>query len=250
MLETFLLRLSLGFTVGLWVLPAGLVASRFYRIHLLIVLSFMVGVGATVGEAGEVFWIALGLAVAACLAGVWNWGTEGRTAGYAALLLCTVSLAVAVLSLPEGGAYGGFAPAAAPRALASAALLGMTTTAMLMGHWYLIAPTMSLAPLVRLVQATFVALGLRTAVAATELGLWLALGQPLDRLAWAWLAVRWGAGILALAVVVALAWQTTKIRSTQSATGILYVAVILCFLGELTDQLLQEHVHALARGSA
>ena len=35
-----------------------------------------------------------------------------------------------------------------------------------------------------------------------------------------------------------MAWETAKIRSTQSATGILYVVVILCFLGELTSQLL------------
>jgi hypothetical protein len=35
-----------------------------------------------------------------------------------------------------------------------------------------------------------------------------------------------------------MAWETAKIRSTQSATGILYVVVIVCFLGELTGQLL------------
>jgi hypothetical protein len=35
-----------------------------------------------------------------------------------------------------------------------------------------------------------------------------------------------------------LAYRTAKIRSTQSATGILYVVVILAFLGELTSLLL------------
>jgi hypothetical protein len=35
-----------------------------------------------------------------------------------------------------------------------------------------------------------------------------------------------------------MAWQTLKIPNTQSATGILYVAVIAVFLGELTAQLL------------
>jgi hypothetical protein len=35
-----------------------------------------------------------------------------------------------------------------------------------------------------------------------------------------------------------MAWQSARIRSTQSATGILYVVVIFCFLGELTSQLL------------
>ena len=31
-----------------------------------------------------------------------------------------------------------------------------------------------------------------------------------------------------------LTWQTLKIPNTQSATGILYAAVILAFIGELT----------------
>jgi hypothetical protein len=38
-----------------------------------------------------------------------------------------------------------------------------------------------------------------------------------------------------------MTWQTAKIRSTQSATGILYVVVIFCFLGELTGQLLGDN---------
>ena len=35
-----------------------------------------------------------------------------------------------------------------------------------------------------------------------------------------------------------LTWQTLKIPNTQSATGILYVGVIVTFVGELTSQLL------------
>ena len=42
----------------------------------------------------------------------------------------------------------------------------------------------------------------------------------------------------ALAVMT---WQTLKIPNTQSATGILYVAVIGVFIGELTSQLLSAH---------
>ena len=47
------------------------------------------------------------------------------------------------------------------------------------------------------------------------------------------------AGVLGL---TAMTWQTLKIPNTQSATGILYVAVIFAFLGELTSQLLSVHV--------
>ena len=35
-----------------------------------------------------------------------------------------------------------------------------------------------------------------------------------------------------------MTWYTLKVPNTQSATGILYVAVITTFLGELSGQLL------------
>jgi hypothetical protein len=53
-----------------------------------------------------------------------------------------------------------------------------------------------------------------------------------------WLPLRWGLGFVGPLVLAWMAWRTVRIRSTQSATGILYVAVIFCFLGELTGQLL------------
>jgi hypothetical protein len=55
-----------------------------------------------------------------------------------------------------------------------------------------------------------------------------------------WLPVRWALGFLGPLALNGLAWQTARIRSTQSATGILYVVVIFCFLGELTSQLLRD----------
>ena len=54
------------------------------------------------------------------------------------------------------------------------------------------------------------------------------------------LPVRWLVGFAGPLVLGWMAWQTARIRSTQSATGILYVVVILCFLGELTGLLLRD----------
>ena len=54
-----------------------------------------------------------------------------------------------------------------------------------------------------------------------------------------WLPLRWLLGFLAPLGLDWMAWQSARIRSTQSATGILYVVVIFCFLGELTSQLLR-----------
>jgi hypothetical protein len=121
----------------------------------------------------------------------------------------------------------------------SAALLGVSTIAMLIGHSYLISPTMSLQPLTRLLLALFVCLLVRLLVSATGAGFW-ATTHSLTRLndVSVLLPLRWVIGFIAPAVLGTMAWQTAKIRSTQSATGILYVVVIFCFVGEAISQLL------------
>ena len=125
--------------------------------------------------------------------------------------------------------------------LTSAFLLGAAMSAMLMGHNYLVAPAMSLTPLFRLLAALAVALALRAVADGVALADW-AQAHSFDTLkvdAMLWLPVRWLVGIAGPAAMCWMAWQTARIRSTQSATGILYVAVILCFLGELTGMLLR-----------
>jgi len=54
-------------------------------------------------------------------------------------------------------------------------------------------------------------------------------------------ALRWLAGLIGVGALAVMTWQTLKIPNTQSATGILYVAVIGVFIGELTSQLLSAH---------
>lgn len=52
------------------------------------------------------------------------------------------------------------------------------------------------------------------------------------------LALRWLAGLLVPLVLVRLTWLTLQVPNTQSATGILYAAVILVLIGELTSLVL------------
>ncbi len=47
-------------------------------------------------------------------------------------------------------------------------------------------------------------------------------------------------GLILPALLTWMAWETARIRSTQSATGILYVVTIIVFLGELLSMLLAE----------
>jgi hypothetical protein len=53
-----------------------------------------------------------------------------------------------------------------------------------------------------------------------------------------WLPVRWLVGVVAPLGFGWMAYASAKIRSTQSATGILYVVVVCGFLGELLSLLL------------
>ena len=126
--------------------------------------------------------------------------------------------------------------------LAAGLVLGGATTSMLMGHSYLIAPAMSLTPLFRLLVFLGFALTARTVLASYGLWSWTrsGTGMALEGDMLIWLPARWVLGIIGPLILGWMAWETTRIRSTQSATGILYVVTIVCFLGELTSQLLME----------
>ena len=49
---------------------------------------------------------------------------------------------------------------------------------------------------------------------------------------------RWGMGFLATGIATYMTWKTAQIRSTQSATGILYIAMIFVCFGELSSLVL------------
>jgi hypothetical protein len=241
MLAVFCLRLALGLTASPILLPAAQVNTRFFRTHFLIVLG-LVGLAAVLlaEDAGFWLWLLLGGAAFLALIGALAWLLEGTPGGRGiiplAVPILTAALLVASLTFRPGQdlAY------LAVDDLTSAALLGAATTAMLVGHSYLIAPTMSLTPLLRSVGAVGVAVLCRAGLALA--GLWFWKGEAsageFDTEAVLWLGVRWGVGLLAPSVLAWMAWETTRIRSTQSATGILYVVVIFTYLGELSSQLL------------
>jgi hypothetical protein len=107
-----------------------------------------------------------------------------------------------------------------------------------MGHSYLIAPNMTLVPLLRLLMAFFATLLLRGVIAGIDFSSW-ADGHSLTALdeVTLLLPVRWGVGFVGPLVLGIMAWRTARMRCTQSATGILYVLVILTFLGELVGQI-------------
>ncbi len=122
----------------------------------------------------------------------------------------------------------------------SAAVLGSVITGMLLGHWYLTTPTMSIRPLSWFVTAIAVSAVARlfaSGWAAAQFGV---AGDDLTRSIW--LGIRWIGGIIVPLAAAFVVWKILKYRNTQSATGVLFAALILVFMGEMAAALLERDV--------
>jgi protein NrfD len=129
----------------------------------------------------------------------------------------------------------------------SVLLLGAAASAMILGHWYLVVLDLPISALRRLTVLLVLGLVLRalviTAVVAGPLhagfeearmvatGLWSADGI------FVWMRLLFG--ILGPFSLIWFIWKTVEIRSTQSATGILYVQLFLVLSGELLAKYLR-----------
>jgi protein NrfD len=132
--------------------------------------------------------------------------------------------------------------------ISSAALLGGACTAMILGHWYLVIPSMQVSLLQSIVKLHIASMVVRVAVVAAVVFVAIAAWQPgeagqpvagpsfqryitsIDGIFF-WQRVLFG--LAGPAVLSWLTWETAKIRSTQSATGILYVDFFTVVVGEV-----------------
>jgi hypothetical protein len=240
MLGVFCLRLAFGLLASLlplWPFPLN---PRFYRAHFLTALGLTCGALIFLNQADLAVWCSLLAALILCALGSMAWSLEHAPGGRALIVLGTLAAGAALfffalIPSPDHTSL----PLVLAEDFSSSALLGAATTSMLLGHSYLIAPGLTVRPLLRALLVLGACLLLRCVVAGAELWSWteVSSSHSLDTEVVLWLAVRWTVGLVAPLVLGWMAWEAAKIRSTQSATGILYVAVICCFLGELTGQL-------------
>ncbi len=239
-LSVFALRLAAGMTACLLLLSPAVVIPRFYRVHFLVALALAVVASLFAPKGGGwAMWALLAAGMVFSLAGSVAWFLEKAPGGRTLIVLTLLALGGALACVEAADPAAVRAPAVAALAdVTSAVLLGSALTAMLMGHSYLIAPSMSLRPLLLLIVVLAVSVAARMAVGGVSF--WTAGRAPgsLDNETKLLLLVRWAVGFAGVLGLTWMAWRTARIRSTQSATGILYVVVIFCFLGELTDQIL------------
>jgi hypothetical protein len=242
MLAEFAVRLSCGLAVLLLLTPWRLVPPAFFRTHCLVILGLLVLAAldaSRLGVRGPVLVALIASAVSSYLAAV-GWGLGLWRVGLPLTALVALACGADLLVVSRSADPALWALNGSGR-LASAFLMGSTLAAMLLGHHYLTAPAMSIEPLKRFVRCMGWGLAARAGLAVVGLCLWWGGAGALSQSPTAsplFLAVRWGMGVIGPAVATVLAWKTVQIRSTQSATGILYIAMTLVLFGELTAMVL------------
>jgi len=234
LLIDFLLRLCLGMAAAMALVPHSQVSSGYYRNHLYVVLGLATLTALLAPSAlPATLWWAAGVAMVSYVGAV-GWLYEkpiaGKTALWIAAWLSAAGLSLGVVK-PTSGLLREIYP------ITSSMLLGTTMAAMLLGHWYLNAPGMKLEPLQKLLKFIVLALLTHAVVCAVGLTAEYQTHEALPTSWWLFVTLRWTC-LVGIGFLTYMTWQTLKIPNTQSATGILYVAVIGAFTGEIASLVL------------
>jgi protein NrfD len=177
------------------------------------------------------------------------WATVGRVLAKIRPAIVAVAVVAGVIAVVLQALDVSAAGSPAVRALTiasfltSAAMLGGACTAMILGHWYLVIPSLQVSHLQSIVKVHIASMAARVVVVGAAVWFAIATWQPesgapsfrhyimsVDGIFF-WQRVLFG--LAGPAVLSYLTWETAKIRSTQSATGILYVDFFTVVVGEV-----------------
>ncbi len=245
----FLSHLGVGILLSL-LLVSREAGVKFFRFNsglaaILIAVAFAFRPPDLVDELSRAAYLALIVAEAAT---VLYWATVGRAlASIRPAIIWTGCLAglaaIAGQALAAAADWGVMTQALTLVSfMTSAAFLGGACTAMILGHWYLVIPSMQVSHLQSIVRVHIASMVVRVAVVAAVVFVAIATWEPglgpnfrryifsIDGIFF-WQRVLFG--LAGPAVLSYLTWETAKIRSTQSATGILYVDFFTVVVGEV-----------------
>ena len=130
--------------------------------------------------------------------------------------------------------------------LAATGLLGSVMLTMVFGHWYLVIPRLSIEPLARLTTVLMGTIAIRVVTMLASL-IVLQIEQPLPMSAvlrelmvgqamFFWPRIIFG--VLVPVILAVMIRSTVRIRHTQAATGLLYLAVVALLFGEFFSKFL------------
>jgi protein NrfD len=256
----FLTHLAIGiiFTLALVSREAGVKFFRFNAGMAAIMLAVAFAVRPSETSSGGVSTIGLAALAVVEAAVVVYWATVGRTLASIRPALVTLACAGSAIALTAQSIATtvqnstAFTVLTAASFFSSAALLGGASTAMILGHWYLILPSMQVSHLQSIVKVHIASLVVRIAVVAAAVIVAIATWEPglgpsfrhyilSSAGIFFWQRVLFG--LAGPAVLSYLTWETAKIRSTQSATGILYVDFFAVIVGEVLAKYLWLATH-------
>ncbi len=258
MVAVFVLKLVAGITLVWLLMPRKEVTDGFFRIQMLVALGLcvlavlMIEPSSLTGyrsdrvsvferqQADQVMFVVRMMQLAAAIvayAGHVFWKLGRRMPGKVAIFLmaglCLGSLLLHSLRMtsqvPEWQQI--------LSDLSSAAVLGATLTGMLLGHWYLTTPTMSIQPLTWFARALGIAGAIRLVASVLSLS---RFGWPSqDSVHLLWLIMRLAGGVAVPFLLSLVVLRILRYRNTQSATGVLFAGLIVVFMGEMTAALLE-----------
>ncbi len=136
--------------------------------------------------------------------------------------------ALAAGALTWGGGPIGAAPLAV-QLLVLASATGGTFAGMILGHWYLVTPKLSIGPALLLTRVLLWVVSIQVVL----FGVWVGLGAgqnlaPFAPLTGPWALFVWLRLLVGLVFPLVVTWaagQTVRTRSMESATGLLYIDV-------------------------
>lgn len=185
------------------------------------------------GTFTQVLVVVIVLVVAQLIVSFLPWRAVRDAVGVITIVAGMFDLVLAAVARPSTSPFDVFALLALPL---GALALGGADAAMLLGHWYLVTPKLSTAPLQRaaLVLVAAVTLQLVLVVVAVARGqLSLHLDTPFVIAA----GLRVGVGVFMTLAVALAAWWTARMN-TQASTGLLYVGLGCVLAGEVSARVL------------
>jgi hypothetical protein len=248
----FLSHLGIGIVLTL-VFVSRDAGVKFFRFNaglaaILIAIAYALRPPPDAAAAGSSAWIALIALVVTEAAAVLYWATVGRALARMRPTILGTSCAAGLVAL-VGQALATSAGRGAVDQLmtvvsflSSAALLGGACTAMILGHWYLVIPSLQVSHLQSIVKLHIASMVVRVTVVSAAVGLAIATWRPglgpsfrhyIFSVSGVFFWQRVLFGLVGPGLLSYLTWETAKIRSTQSATGILYVDFFAVVVGEV-----------------
>lgn len=227
--------LSIGIALNLLLIPLDKLGRGFFSFH--VGLSLIFEIAALALDRHREVWLTHAPFLAALV--VLFLLFQFRKLRHTPKIL-NAAAAMGILTIVISVLRSGAAPVSGLIMISSAAVLGAVLVAMNLGHWYLVIRGLPFELLGKANRFFMYSLFARIACIACggviAMDAWKAMfagAQPL----WdttLFLTVRVGFGLVAPVILAWMVGECVKIRSNQSATGILYVAVVFVLIGELS----------------